>query len=136
MVATETTPTTLDRALSALAYGRIALGATALAAPRTAARLALTRPTPELGYMTRIFGARALALGLGYLTAAPADRPRWQRLALMVDVLDTASGTAHVVRGDIHRGVAAALVALTGGYATIGARRFLRDRLTLQGTAR
>ncbi|RBO96639.1 hypothetical protein DFR74_101655 [Nocardia puris] len=107
--------------MRALAYGRIALGLAALAAPRRSARLARVHPTPELTYMTRIYGARALALGLGYLTASPTDRPRWHHLALMVDALDTTTGGTELTRGTLPRGLAAGFTGLTGAYLAVGA---------------
>lgn len=116
-------------ALRGLAAGRIVLGLASLAAPSLLARGLRVAPTPELDYMTRIFGARAIALGLGYLTTPPAERPRWQRLALLVDITDTAHGTMHLVRGDLPKPAAAAMVGLTGSYMSIGATRFIRDLL-------
>lgn len=117
----------LAGALRGLAVGRIVLGATAIAAPRTMITALGIHLTPELVYMTRIFGSRAIALGLGYLTAPADERPRWQRLGLMVDIIDTAHGATHVVRGDIPRTTALAAATLTGGYMAVGATRLARD---------
>ncbi|MBO2463440.1 hypothetical protein [Actinomadura violacea] len=114
-------------ALRGLAAGRIVLGAAALVAPNAMARASGVRPTPELGYMTRIFGARAIALGLGYLTASGRDRSRWQRLALLVDVLDTAHGAARLARGGLPRPTALGYTSLTGAYMAVGAARLARD---------
>ncbi|WP_207939031.1 hypothetical protein [Actinomadura darangshiensis] len=112
----------MERALEMAASGRVVWGALALAAPGLNVKLAGIgdRDTPELRYLIRIFGSRAVALGLGYLLSDPAARRRWRRLCLMVDVCDTAAGLAHVVRGDVPRGSAAGLAAITGGYATLG----------------
>ncbi|WP_246349961.1 hypothetical protein [Nocardia barduliensis] len=117
----------LAGALRGLALGRVALGSAALVAPATLTKALGVRPTPELDYMTRIFGARAIALGLGYLTAPAEELPRWQRLALLVDILDTTHGGVRVLRGDVPRPTAVALVALTGGYMLVGATRLARD---------
>ena len=116
-------------ALRGLAVGRIALGIASLVAPGLLARVLRVTPTPELSYMTRIFGARAIALGLGYLTTPPAERPRWQRLALLVDITDTTHGAVHLVRGDLPKPAAVTMVGLTGGYMSVGATRFARDLL-------
>ncbi|WP_280317007.1 hypothetical protein [Nocardia wallacei] len=121
------TDRTLAAALRGLAAGRIALGAAALLAPRQLGRALGIRLSPESVYLTRIFGARAVALGLGYLTAPATERPRWQRLALMVDILDTTHGAGHLVRGDVARSASAPLVALTATYMAIGATRLARD---------
>ncbi|MFB4301225.1 hypothetical protein [Actinomadura sp. NTSP31] len=117
----------LAAALRGLAAGRIVLGAAAIVAPHAMARASGVRPSPELGYMTRIFGARAIALGLGYLTAPGPERSRWQRLALLVDTLDTAHGAARLIRGDLPRPTALGYTALTGAYMAIGATRLARD---------
>ncbi|MEU2030481.1 hypothetical protein [Nocardia amamiensis] len=117
----------LAGALRGLALGRVALGAAALVAPRALTRTLGVLPTPELDYMTRIFGARAVALGLGYLTAPQEELPRWQRLALMVDILDTTHGSVRVARADVPRPAAIAMVALTGGYMLVGATKLASD---------
>ncbi|WP_236567303.1 hypothetical protein [Nocardia sp. CY41] len=117
----------LAGALRGLALGRVALGSAAVLAPRTLSKRLGVRPTPELEYMTRIFGARAIALGLGYLTAPAEELPRWQRLALLVDILDTAHGGVRILRSDVPRPTAVALVALTGSYMLVGATRLAAD---------
>lgn len=112
----------MERALEATAGGRVLWGTLALAAPGLNVKLAGLgdRDTPELRYMIRIFGSRAVALGLGYLLSDSAARRRWRRLCLLVDVCDTAAGAAHVVRGDVPRASAAGLAAITGTYAALG----------------
>ncbi len=117
----------LAGALRGLAIGRIVLGIASLAVPNLLAKAGRVPAAPELTYMTRIFGIRAMALGLGYLTSAASERFRWQRLALMVDITDTTHGALHLVRGDLPRATAAAMVALTGGYMSVGATRLIKD---------
>lgn len=117
----------LAGALRGLAIGRIISGVAALAAPNLLAKTCRVLASPELTYMTRIFGIRAVALGLGYLTSPASERFRWQRLALIVDITDTVHGTAHLVRGDLPRASAVGLVALTGGFMTVGATRLAKD---------
>ncbi len=117
----------LAGALRGLAIGRIVLGIASLAAPNLLAKAGRVPAAPELTYMTRIFGIRAMALGLGYLTSAASERFRWQRLALMVDITDTTHGALHLVRGDLPRATAAAMVALTGGYMSVSATRLIKD---------
>ena len=117
------------RALAGLAVGRIALGVLSRVAPRRGAELfgAGAATTPELDYMSRVFGARAFALGAGYLTSSGAARQRWQRLAFVCDVSDTVAGIGALRRGDLSRSSALALTALTGGYALIGGARIAHD---------
>lgn len=121
--------TTLDRALAGLAVGRIALGALGRFAPVSSARMfgLRTEVSPELDYMTRVFGARAFALGTGYLTSSGDARRRWQRLAFVCDVSDTLAGAAALRRGGVPRATAAGLTAMTGAYAVVGAVRIARD---------
>jgi hypothetical protein len=118
----------LARPLAALALGRIVLGAGSLAAPSATARAFGARPSGELDYMTRIYGARAIALGLAYLLAAPAERTRMQRLSLGVDISDTVTALSMLARGsDAPRRAIAAGAALTGSYAAVGAARLASD---------
>lgn len=118
-----------DGPLLALAAGRLWLGALGRLAPRRTAILlgAGAAATPELDYMTRVFGVRAIALGAGYLTSEGAARRRWQRLAFMCDVSDTLAGVGHLRRRDIPRGSGLALTALTGAYAVVGGLKLLRS---------
>jgi len=120
----------LAGALRGLAIGRIISGVAALAAPNLLAKICRVPASPELTYMTRIFGVRAVALGLGYLTSPASEFFRWQQLALMVDITDTVHGAAHLVRCDLPRASAVGLVALTGGFMTVcpPARRRPRRR--------
>jgi len=119
----------LDRALAGLALGRIALGAPSRLAPRATARAfgAARASSPQLDYMTRVFGIRAIALGLGWLSSEGAARRRWQRLAFMCDVSDTVAGIGHLRRRDLPRPQALATTALTAGYALVGGLRVARD---------
>lgn len=118
----------LTKPLHAMALGRIALGVGSLAAPGAMARSFGVRSSPELDYMTRVFGGRAIALGLAYLTGQPAERTRLQRLCLAVDVSDTVAGISELLgsREVPRRGIAASVV-LTGTYAAFGAGRVLSD---------
>ena len=119
----------MSAALSGLAWGRIGLGLLARAAPRTTTRLfgAGHAVSPELDYMNRIFGARAFALGSGYLVSSGDARRLWQRLAFVCDVSDTLAGLGHLRRRDIPHAAAVAAVALTGSYMLVGAARVAGD---------
>jgi len=118
-----------DGALAALAAGRIGLGVLSRAAPRRTAQAfgAGDASTPELHYMTRIFGARAFALGTGYLLSQGPARKLWQRLAFVCDVSDTIAGIGDLRRGEVNRASAVAATALTGTYMVIGGARVARD---------
>lgn len=123
-----TTSSRPETALAALAWGRIALGAASLAAPTGLGRTLGVPHSPETAYLTRIYGARAVALGAAYLLAGPVERRRLHLLSLGVDVSDTLTGAGHLARRDSQPRATAALTALTGGYAVVGAVRALATR--------
>ena len=88
--------------MAGLAAFRIALGTASWIAPRTMARVYGTpeaRMTTELEYMTRVFGVRAVALGVGYLASAGDARRLWVRLWLLCDTADTAMGARMLAGG-------------------------------------
>ncbi len=123
---------TIDRALAALALGRIALGAASRLAPGATARSfgAGSAQTPQLDYMTRIFGNRAIGLGSGWLLSRGDARDTWQRLAFAIDLSDTVAGLGHLRRRDVPPGSALALTAFTGGYMVVGGIKLARDLRT------
>src|SRR4051812_41340403 len=105
-------PGAIGAAMTGLAAFRIVLGAASWIAPRPLTRaygVPEERITPELEYMTRVFGVRAIALGVGYLASSGEARRLWQRLWLLVDSADTAMGAGMLARGrlDVKRGAAA-----------------------------
>jgi SnoaL-like protein len=115
--------------LTALAVGRLVLGSLGRAAPGATVRSfgGAASASPELDYLTRVFGARAIALGSGYLLSGGDARRLWQRIALGVDISDTIAGIGHLRRGDVPRASALALTALTGCYTAVGAASLIRD---------
>lgn len=105
-----------------LAVFRIVLGAAAWVAPRGLSRLFGVRPervTPELEYMTRVFGVRAISLGIGYLGSSGGARRLWHRLWILCDAADTAMGVGMVARGRLGGMTAAAGLLTTGGALAI-----------------
>lgn len=117
-------PAMLRHAFAAAAAGRIAWGVAALVSPGANLRAAGVSElqTPEIAYLTRVFGARALAIGVGYLTGGPPARAQWQRLGALVDSLDTVSGlnALRTIDDAPRRRAAALMVAITGAYAALG----------------
>lgn len=120
-------PRVLRRAFTAAAVGRILLGATAFAYPASQTRMNGVPDhmlSTELKYLIRIFGARALALGVGYLGSDEPNRRRWQRIGLMVDTLDNVNALMELrrlKRGDPKIRSLLSLMAVTGPYAVLGA---------------
>ena len=107
-----------EEKLRAVAYFRIALGALTWIAPRKVNRLfgvSRATETPELVYMNRVFGVRAVALGIGWLASSGDARRLWHRLWLLCDGADTVMGTAMAARGALGPFTAARALAVTGG---------------------
>ncbi|WP_041944705.1 hypothetical protein [Tsukamurella paurometabola] len=108
----------------AMAAGRIAWGAAAVAAPRANLRAAgaPSLATPHTEYLIGVFGVRALAIGLGYLGADAATRRRWRRLGLLIDVTDTLNGAMRLAAtSDAEtRRAARSMISITGAYAAVG----------------
>ena len=99
-----------------LAAFRVVLGAASWIAPRPLARaygVPEDRFTPELEYMTRVFGVRAAALGVGYLASGGEARRLWHRLWLLCDAADTAMGVGMIARGRLPPQLGAAALATT-----------------------
>jgi hypothetical protein len=105
-----------------LAAFRIVLGTAAWIAPRGLSRLFGVPPsriTPELEYMNRVFGVRAVTLGVGYLASSGEARVLWHRLWVLCDAADTAMGVGMLARGRFGGLTAAAGLATTGGALAI-----------------
>ncbi|HMJ34307.1 MAG TPA: hypothetical protein VK501_10335 [Baekduia sp.] len=100
-----------------LAGFRIVLGAFAWCAPRAMNRVfGVSRggDSPELVYMNRVFGVRAISLGTGYLLSRGEPRRLWHRLWLLCDAADTTMGAAMVARRRLPPVMAAQALAITG----------------------
>jgi hypothetical protein len=127
-------PAVLRRAFAAAAVGRILLGATAFTYPASQTRMngvPDSMLSTELKYLIRIFGARALALGVGYLGSDEPNRGRWQHIGLMVDTLDNVNALIEMrrlKRGDPKIRSLLSLMAVTGPYAMLGAAGALARR--------
>ena len=119
----------LDRALHGMAIGRIVLGVLARVSPEATTRLSGAGGSkgPEFDYITRVFGARAIALGTGYLASEGDARRLWQRLAFFCDVSDTIAGAGQLRNEEVPLVARVWLLSLTGGYAALGAARVLED---------
>jgi hypothetical protein len=132
--------TGVDRAvetgLLAMAVGRFAGGAASRVTPSGTARFfgGAGERSPELDYVVRVCGIRAMALGLGYLSTTGDARRRWQQLALLCDISDTAAGIGDLVRGKVPRSTALGATLRAGIFAAIGAARIAYDRGTVPRT--
>jgi hypothetical protein len=116
-----------------LAWFRIGLGAFTWIAPRTVNRIFGVSPSDEsdpLIYMNRVFGVRAVSLGVGYLASQGEARELWHRLWLLCDGADTAMGAAMVARGRLQGLTAVQALAITGGAAAIDIAAMTRTART------
>lgn len=108
--------------MKGLAAVRIVLGAFAWLAPRALNRIfAVPRrdDSAALIYMNRVFGIRAVSLGVGYLASEGEARELWHRLWLLCDAADTAMGVGMVFRGELRGLTALQALAITGGATAI-----------------
>ena len=108
--------------MRSLAFFRIGLGAFAWLAPRAMNRMfgvPRADDSPALIYMNRVFGVRAISLGVGYLAANGEARKLWHRLWLLCDTADTVMGVAMIARGELSGLTAVQAVAITGGATAI-----------------
>lgn len=108
--------------MRALALFRIALGAFAWLAPRTMNRtfgIPRRDDSTALIYMNRVFGVRAVSLGVGYLASRGEARKLWHRLWLLCDGADTAMGAGMAARGELTGAVAVQALGITAGATAI-----------------
>lgn len=109
-------------AMRRLAAFRIAVGTFAWLAPRTMNRVfgvPRADDSPALLYMNRVFGVRAVSLGVGYLASSGRARELWHRLWLLCDAADTAMGAGMAARGELPALTAVQALAITGGATVI-----------------
>lgn len=112
-----------------LARGRVAIGLAAFAAPKLAVKLMGLGSAADPGrdYVARMFAAREIALGAGYLLSDDHGRRLWARLGLAVDSLDVLSGLK--TRGALPLWVTAGAVGIAGAAAGIGTAKVASDIL-------
>ncbi|MEU8343236.1 hypothetical protein [Actinomadura meyerae] len=113
----------LDAMATNLARGRVALGVAAFAAPGLTVKLMGMGGGSDPGrdYMVRMFAAREIALGAGYLLSDGPARKLWGRLGLLADSLDVVNGLK--TRKALPLWVTAGAVGVAGAAAGIGAAK-------------
>jgi hypothetical protein len=114
--------------LFALEAGRIMIGAVAWVAPRTAGRLLGlgSRPHPHTAFVTRIAGARDIALGVGALAVRDEARAPLLAIGVASDALDAVAG-ALALRERVLPPAAALLAGGSGAAAALAGLALLRD---------
>jgi hypothetical protein len=109
-------------AATALARGRIAIGAAALAAPGPGARVMFGRDGSGAGIKTliRMLGGRDLVLGLGVVIALDRGAPvrGWLEAGAVADTVDLVACV--LARDEMPRSAYLNTVALAGGAALAG----------------
>jgi hypothetical protein len=107
---------------TALARGRIAIGAAALAAPGLAGRVMFGREgsRPGVGALARMLGGRDLVLGLGVVIAMDRGAPvrGWLEACAVADTVDLVACT--LARDQIPPATYVTTAALAGGAAPAG----------------
>ena len=110
-------------AATALARGRIAFGAIALAAPGLAARAMFGQDGSRLGakVLARMVGGRDLALGLGVVIALDRGAPvrGWLEAGALADVVDLLACV--IARDEIPQATYVGTATVAGGAALAGA---------------
>ncbi|GAA4082255.1 hypothetical protein GCM10022214_46670 [Actinomadura miaoliensis] len=119
----------MDDLLLQVARGRVALGVAGLAAPRLTTRLVGMGRGPDAGrdFVVRMFAAREIVLGAGYLLGDRASRRTWARYGLLADALDTVA--ALKTRGGVPPWATAGAAAAAGACAALGAAKTAKDLL-------
>ncbi len=105
-----------------LSLGRISIGAAAVANPEFAARVFQLDPVsnPQLGYVTRLFGIREVALGVATLMSSGRTRTGMIGLGILVDTADGATGYLAMQDGTVSRKTAMALMGPAVGAVASG----------------
>ena len=102
--------------VTGLNIGRVVLGGLALVSPTSAAKVVGLDPVAnrQLNYMTRMFGAREVALGALTLASTGQRQRDLVLTGIAVDATDTFSGVAAAFDGSVTkvRGAVLALAAL------------------------
>ncbi|MFD0902030.1 hypothetical protein [Actinomadura sediminis] len=119
----------IDELMVQVARGRVALGVAAFAAPALTVRLIGMGRGADGGrdVVTRMFAAREIALGAGYLLSGEEGRKLWARLGLGVDSLDVVTGLR--ARKRVPLWAAAGALGVAGSAAALGAAKVGRDVL-------
>jgi len=108
--------------MRALAWFRIGLGAFAWVAPGLMNRIfgvPREENTASLNYMNRVFGVRAISLGVGYLSSRGEARRLWHRLWLLCDSADTVMGAGMAAKGQLKPFTAVQALAITAGATAV-----------------
>ncbi|TNM39664.1 hypothetical protein FHP29_12400 [Nocardioides albidus] len=118
--------------VTGLSLGRIVIGAGALAAPASTARVFGLDPAanPQLAYMGRMFGAREIALGAVTMASRGALRRRLVLVGVAVDGADLANGVIELGRRNVSKLASGMLIGAAAGAVGSGLLAWGRGRAT------
>lgn len=116
--------------VTGLSLGRIAIGTVSLLSPTLAARLFLldVGSNPQLGFMTRLFGAREVALGAVTLAASGSTRRNLVIAGIAVDGADAATGMVSARDGEVGKVAGGGLAAIALGAVGAGIAALVLSR--------
>ena len=112
-----------EKAATAIATGRVAVGAGAYLAPNLSGRLFGLDPdgNPQASYLGRLFGARDVVLGAGVLRSPRKQKDAWVAAGMACDVADVAAGALAGIRGTLPASSAAMVTATAAFFALASA---------------
>ena len=112
-----------EKAATAIAAGRCAVGAGAYLAPNLSGRLFGLDPdgNPQASYLGRLFGARDVALGAGVLRSPRKQKDAWVAAGMACDVADVGAGALAGIRGTLPASSAAMVTATAAFFALASA---------------
>ncbi len=117
-----------EKAASAIAAARVAVGAGAYLAPNLSGRLFGLDPdgNPQASYLGRLFGARDVALGAGVLRSTRKQKDAWVAAGMACDVADVGAGALAGIRGTLPP-AAAAMVTGTAAFFALASAYLLQQ---------
>jgi hypothetical protein len=117
-----------EKALTAIAAGRVGIGVAAYLVPNLSGRLFGLDPdgNPQASYLGRLFGARDVALGAGVLRSPRKRKEAWVAAGMACDVADVAAGALAGVRGTLPP-AAAAMVTGTAAFFALASYYLLQS---------
>ena len=112
-----------EKAATAIAAGRVAVGAGAYLAPNLSGRLFGLDPdgNPQASYLGRLFGARDVALGAGVIRSPRKQKDAWVAAGMACDVADVGAGALAGIRGTLPPSSAAMVTATAAFFALASA---------------
>jgi hypothetical protein len=116
--------------VTGISLGRIIIGISAFLAPELTARLFGLSPAgnPHLPYMSRLFGAREVAVGAITLASRGSARRNLTVVGMAIDASDAVTGVTELQQKRIPLTAAALLVGAATGAVVSGGLALVRNR--------